>query len=115
MFCEEEGTGGRKASCEVGAAATETSSREEKRGAIQETLRRENELALALDQMGNSKAEGSLGAPSLPIWQRWRRSTRWWRIKNPLLSFEACGTFREKGERHGSTSREFREIPGGGL
>lgn len=31
-----------------------------KREAIQEILRRENELALAPDQMGNSKAERSL-------------------------------------------------------
>lgn len=56
----EGGTRGRKASWELGASGTGTSGGEEKREAIQEILRREHELALALDQMGTSKAERSL-------------------------------------------------------
>lgn len=60
MFWKEEGTRGRKTNWEVGASGTGTSSGEEKKEAIQEVLRRENELPLALGQTGNSKAARSL-------------------------------------------------------
>lgn len=63
MFWKEEGTKGRKTSWEVGASGTGTSGGEEEREAIQETLRRENGLALAASQMGNSEAERSPHGP----------------------------------------------------
>lgn len=70
-----------------------------KREAIQEILRRENELALAPDQMGNSEAERSLHDAWSPDLtgegrQPWRRSKGLWRVKK---SFRSLGD--SQGER----------------
>lgn len=63
---EHSGRRGRKPHRETGASGTRTSAGEEKRGGTQEILSRENDLVLALDQMGNSTAEQSLRDSTSP-------------------------------------------------
>lgn len=82
--------------CEVGASGKGASSGEEKRGAIQEILKRENEPALAQEQMGNSKAERVHDSQSPALATEgmmvlfteidpWRRTRLSWKIKTSML------------------------------